>query len=127
GIVDRLRDQGLRVIGPRAEAAQLEGSKVYAKQFFNQHSIPTAEYAVCEDASHARMALGRFGYPVVLKADGLAAGKGVVIVHNQAEAESALATLQGRLVIEEFLRGEEVSFIALCDGRDALPFEPTQD
>jgi len=127
GIVDRFRAEGLRVVGPRAEAAQLEGSKVYAKQFFQQHGIPTAEYTVCESANHARMALGRFGYPVVLKADGLAAGKGVVIAHNLAEAEAALGTLQGRLVIEEFLQGEEVSFIALCDGRDALPFEPTQD
>src|SRR5260370_21126118 len=73
------------------------------------------------------MALGRFGFPVVLKADGLAAGKGVVVAHNAAEAEAALATLKGRLVIEEFLTGEEVSFIALCDGRDALPLAATQD
>jgi phosphoribosylamine--glycine ligase len=127
GMVDRFRAAELRVVGPRADAAQLEGSKVYAKQFFQQHRIPTAEYTVCESPVHARMALGRFGYPVVLKADGLAAGKGVVIAHNAAEAEAALGTLQGRLVIEEFLRGEEVSFIALCDGRDAFPFEPTQD
>jgi phosphoribosylamine--glycine ligase len=127
GVVDRFRAKGLRVFGPRADAAQLEGSKVYAKQFFQEHHIPTAEYAVCESPDHARMALGRFGYPVVLKADGLAAGKGVVIAHNSAEAEVALATLQGRLVIEEFLRGEEVSFIALCDGRDVIPLAPTQD
>ena len=127
GIVDRLRARGLRVVGPTAQAAQLEGSKVYAKDFFRQQGIPTAEYTVCEEAGHARMALGRFGFPVVLKADGLAAGKGVVIAHNQAEADAALATLQGRLVVEEFLEGEEVSFIALCDGRDVLPFEPTQD
>jgi phosphoribosylamine---glycine ligase len=71
--------------------------------------------------------LGRFGYPVVLKADGLAAGKGVVVAQNAAEAETALATLTGRLVIEEFLTGEEVSFIALCDGRDALPLAASQD
>jgi phosphoribosylamine--glycine ligase len=127
GIVDRFRSRGLRVVGPRAEAAQLEGSKVFAKQFFQQHNIPTAAYTVCESPDHARMALGRFGYPVVLKADGLAAGKGVVIAHSAAEAEAALATLQGRLVIEEFLKGEEVSFIALCDGRDVVPFAPTQD
>jgi phosphoribosylamine--glycine ligase len=73
------------------------------------------------------MALGRFGFPVVLKADGLAAGKGVVVAHDIAEAEAALGTLKGRLVIEEFLTGEEVSFIALCDGRDALPLAATQD
>jgi phosphoribosylamine--glycine ligase len=127
GVVDRFRAKGLRVVGPRAEAAQLEGSKVFAKQFFQQHNIPTAEYTVCESPDHARMALGRFGFPVVLKADGLAAGKGVVIAHNSAEAEAALVSLQGRIVIEEFLRGEEVSFIALCDGRDVIPLAPTQD
>jgi phosphoribosylamine--glycine ligase len=127
GVVDRFRANGLRVVGPRAEAAQLEGSKVFAKEFFQQHHIPTAEYAICETPDHARMALGRFGYPVVLKADGLAAGKGVIIAHNPAEAEAALTTLQGRLVIEEFLQGEEVSFIALCDGRNVIPFAPTQD
>jgi phosphoribosylamine--glycine ligase len=127
GLVDRLRARKLRVVGPTADAARLEGSKVYAKQFFREHGIPTADYEICEDATHARMALGRFGFPVVLKADGLAAGKGVVVAHNQAEADAALATLEGRLVIEEFLEGEEVSFIALCDGHDVLPLEPTQD
>jgi phosphoribosylamine--glycine ligase len=80
-----------------------------------------------EDSEDARRALDRFGFPVVLKADGLAAGKGVVIAHDRAEAEAALATLSGRIVVEEFLTGEEVSFIALCDGRDALPLAPTQD
>jgi phosphoribosylamine--glycine ligase len=127
GIVDRFRARGLRIVGPNADAARLEGSKVYAKEFFRQYAIPTADYEVCESADHARMTLGRFGYPVVLKADGLAAGKGVVIAHNQAEANAALATLTGRIVIEECLRGEEVSFIALCDGKDVLPLEPTQD
>jgi phosphoribosylamine--glycine ligase len=127
GVVDQFRANNLRVFGPPAEAAQLEGSKVYAKQFFQQHGIPTAEYTVCDSPDHARIALGRFGYPVVLKADGLAAGKGVVIAHNPAEAQAALTTLQGRLVIEEFLQGEEVSFIAVCDGRDVLPLAATQD
>jgi phosphoribosylamine---glycine ligase len=127
GVVDAFRARGLRIVGPNAEAAQLEGSKIFAKNFFVQRGIPTAAYATVEDASHARMALGRFGFPVVLKADGLAAGKGVVVAHNTAEAEAALATLKGRLVIEEFLAGEEVSFIALCDGRDALPLAATQD
>src|SRR5204863_3247126 len=74
-----------------------------------------------------RIAVGRFGLPVVLKADGLMAGKGVVIAQTQAEADSAIATLRGRLVVEEFLTGEEVSFIAVCDGRNAIPLAPTQD
>jgi phosphoribosylamine--glycine ligase len=127
GVVDAFRARGLRIVGPNAEAARLEGSKIFAKDFLMQSGIPTAAYAVVEDASQARMALGRFGFPVVLKADGLAAGKGVVVAHNAAEAEAALGTLKGRLVIEEFLTGEEVSFIALCDGRDALPLAATQD
>jgi phosphoribosylamine--glycine ligase len=127
GIVDRLRANGMKVVGPAADAARLEGSKVFAKEFFQSHGIPTAAYAVCDDAAQARMALGRFGFPVVLKADGLAAGKGVVIAHDRAEADAALATLQGRIVVEEFLEGEEVSFIAVCDGRDVLPLAPAQD
>ena len=127
GVVDDFRARGLRIVGPTAEAARLEGSKVFAKDFFMQSGIPTAAYTVVEDASLARTALGRFGFPVVLKADGLAAGKGVVVAHDIAEAEAALGTLKGRLVIEEFLTGEEVSFIALCDGRDALPLAATQD
>ena len=127
GVVDAFRARGRRIVGPNRAAAQLEGSKVFAKNFFIQSNIPTAEYAIVEDAAGARRALDRFGYPVVLKADGLAAGKGVVIAHDRTEAEAALTTLKGRLVIEEFLTGEEVSFIALCDGRDVLPLAPTQD
>jgi phosphoribosylamine--glycine ligase len=127
GIADRFRAAGLPIVGPTRDAAQLEGSKVFAKNFFVQSRIPTAEFVTVENAVEARAALDRFGFPVVLKADGLAAGKGVVIAHDRAEAEAALATLTGRLVIEEFLTGEEVSFIALCDGRDALPLAPTQD
>jgi phosphoribosylamine--glycine ligase len=127
GVVDAFRARGLRIVGPDAQAARLEGSKIFAKDFFQQRGIPTAEYVTVEDASHARMALGRFGLPVVLKADGLAAGKGVVVAHDAAEVEAALGTLKGRLVIEEFLSGEEVSFIALCDGRDALPLAASQD
>ncbi|HYW45925.1 MAG TPA: phosphoribosylamine--glycine ligase [Bryobacteraceae bacterium] len=127
GIVDAFRARGLRIVGPTRDAARLEGSKVFAKQFFVRLGIPTAEFATAANAGEANRALDRFGFPVVLKADGLAAGKGVVIAHDRAEAEGALATLQGRLVIEEFLSGEEVSFIALCDGRDAVPLAPTQD
>ena len=127
GIVDRYHARGLKIVGPNQATAQLEGSKVFAKNFFSQSKIPTAEYVVAESPDDARSHLGRFGFPVVLKADGLAAGKGVVVAQDRAEAVAALETFQGRLVIEEFLRGEEVSFIALCDGRDALPLAPTQD
>src|SRR5690242_59773 len=121
GIVDRYRARGLRIVGPNREASQLEGSKVFAKNFFAQSGIPTAAYAVAANTDEARKLLSRFAFPVVLKADGLAAGKGVVIAHDRREAEAALGALQGRLVIEEFLQGEEVSFIALCDGRDVVP------
>ncbi len=127
GIVDRFRAQGLRIVGPNREAARLEGSKVFAKHFFVEHGIPTAEFVTVENETDARRALDRFGFPLVLKADGLAAGKGVIIAHDRAQAETALASLHGRLVVEQFLRGEEVSFIALCDGRDVVPLAPTQD
>jgi phosphoribosylamine--glycine ligase len=127
GIVDRYRARGLRIVGPARDAAQLEGSKIFAKRFFEQSRIPTAAFVTVDNPEEARRALDRFGFPVVLKADGLAAGKGVIIAHDRSEAEAALATLHGPLVIEEFLAGEEVSFIALCDGRDALPLAPTQD
>jgi phosphoribosylamine---glycine ligase len=127
GVVDAFRASGRRIVGPDAAAARLEGSKVFAKDFLVQRHIPTADYVTVANETEARRTLDRFGYPVVLKADGLAAGKGVVIAQDRAEAEAALATLKGRLVIEEFLRGEEVSFIALCDGRDVLALAPTQD
>jgi phosphoribosylamine--glycine ligase len=127
GIVDEFRAAGLKIIGPDRQAARLEGSKIFAKDFFIQRKIPTARYVTVENEVDARRALDQFGFPVVLKADGLAAGKGVIVAHGRAEAEAALATLTGRLVIEEFLRGEEVSFIALCDGRDVVPLAATQD
>ena len=127
GVVDLFRAHGRKIVGPDRRAAQLEGSKVFAKNFFVQSNIPTAGFVTVENADEARAELGRFGYPVVLKADGLAAGKGVVIAHDRSEAEAALQTLSGRLVIEEFLEGREVSFIALCDGRDVVALAPTQD
>jgi len=89
--------------------------------------MPTADFVTVENQTDARRALDRFGFPVVLKADGLAAGKGVIVAHDRQQAEAALGTLTGRLVIEEFLRGEEVSFIALCDGKNVVPLAPTQD
>jgi phosphoribosylamine--glycine ligase len=127
GVVDAFRARGRKIFGPDRQAARLEGSKVFAKSFLTQSKIPTADYVTVDNETDARRALDRFGFPVVLKADGLAAGKGVVVAQTRAEAEQALATLKGRLVIEEFLRGEEVSFIALCDGRNVLPLAPTQD
>lgn len=127
GIVDRYRSRGLPIVGPDRNASQLEGSKIFAKNFMQQRHIPTAMFVTVENAEEARKALDRFGYPVVLKADGLAAGKGVIIAQDRGEAEAGLGTLKGRLVIEEFMQGEEVSFIALCDGRDAVPLAPTQD
>jgi phosphoribosylamine--glycine ligase len=127
GVVDEFRAHKKKIVGPDRAAAQLEGSKVFAKYLFKQIGIPTADYVTVDNPADARRALDRFGFPVVLKADGLAAGKGVIIAHDRAEAESALSTLTGRLVVEEFLRGEEVSFIALCDGRNVVPLAPTQD
>ena len=127
GVVDAFRARALRIVGPDAQAARLEGSKIFAKRFFVEHGIPTAEYITVANPEEARRRLDRFGFPVVLKADGLAAGKGVTVAADRAQAEAALATLRGPLVIEECLRGEEVSFIALCDGRNALPLAPTQD
>jgi phosphoribosylamine--glycine ligase len=127
GVVDAFRARRRKIVGPDRNAAQLEGSKVFAKNFLLQSKMPTADFSTVENETDARKALDRFGFPVVLKADGLAAGKGVIVAHDRTEAETALGTLKGRLVIEEFLRGEEVSFIALCDGRDVVPLAPTED
>jgi phosphoribosylamine---glycine ligase len=127
GVVDAFRAAGRAIVGPTAENARLEGSKIFAKDFFRQYRIATAEFVSVETSEDARKAIDRFRFPVVIKADGLAAGKGVVIAEDRAQAAHALETLGERLVIEEFLEGEEVSFIALCDGRDILPFAPTQD
>jgi phosphoribosylamine--glycine ligase len=127
GVVDAFRARGRRIVGPDRQAAQLEGSKIFAKHFFVQSSIPTAGFVTVETEAAAHKAIDRFGFPVVLKADGLAAGKGVVVAHDRAEADAALHTLKYPLVVEEFLTGEEVSFIALCDGRNAVPLAATQD
>jgi phosphoribosylamine--glycine ligase len=136
GIVDLFQNNKRPILGPSASAARLEGSKIFSKQVMERASVPSARFIAVDSQTAARDALRRFTYPLVLKADGLAAGKGVVIVHDTAEAEHTLeALLTGRLVgsagsrlvIEEFLAGEEVSFIALCDGRRVLPLEPSQD
>jgi phosphoribosylamine---glycine ligase len=138
GVVDRFRAAGRRIFGPPRAAAQLECSKVFAKGFMARHGIPTARYRVCESSNAARRAIasGEFGLPVVLKADGLAAGKGVVVAADADEAERAIhAAMEAqqfgaagmRLVIEECLVGPEVSFFALCDGTRALPIATAQD
>ncbi len=136
GVVDLFHQRGKLIFGPTASAAQLESSKVFSKEFMHRHNLPTAGFATVTTLEEAKSAFDRFGFPVVLKADGLAAGKGVIIAQTRQEAESAAAGLLSgelvgsagaRLVVEEFLVGEEVSFIALSDGRNILPLEPTQD
>jgi phosphoribosylamine--glycine ligase len=127
GIVDQFRAEGRPIVGPNREQARLEGSKVFAKQFMDEAGIPTASAVHAATREDARRALDQFGFPVVLKADGLAAGKGVVIAENGASAHTAIDSLGDNLVIEECLSGEEVSFIVLSDGRDFVPLEATQD
>lgn len=128
GVVDLFRANGRAIVGPTAEAAQLEGSKAFSKAFMDRVGIPTARHAIATNFEEARDALDRFDVPVVLKADGLAAGKGVMIAQDRGMAEAALPwLLDSRLVIEEFLVGEEVSFIVLSDGKRAVPLQPSQD
>ena len=140
GVVDEFRAHGLRIFGPARAAAQLESSKAFSKAFMRRHGIPTAEYATFTDAAAAHAYVDRMGAPTVVKADGLAAGKGVVVAMTLAEAHSAIDFMlvddalginhnQGvaRVVIEEFLEGEEASFIVLCNGTDALPLATSQD
>ncbi|WP_313398882.1 phosphoribosylamine--glycine ligase [Stenotrophomonas sp.] len=136
GVVDRFRQAGLRIFGPTAAAAQLEGSKAFAKDFLARHGIPTAYYAVHTDVDAALAYLHEKGAPIVIKADGLAAGKGVIVAMTMAEAEAAVHDMLSgnafgdagaRVVIEEFLEGEEASFISMVDGRVALPMATSQD
>ncbi len=127
GIVDRFRAHSLCIFGPSQEQARLESSKMYAKAFMQRAGIPTARFVQASSYEEARGALREFSFPVVVKADGLAAGKGVIIAHDAAEAQAAIQTLGPLLVIEEFLQGEEVSFIVISDGRNVIPFEATQD
>ncbi|MBS0225235.1 MAG: phosphoribosylamine--glycine ligase [Proteobacteria bacterium] len=136
GVVDRFRAHGHRIFGPTAAAAQLEGSKAYAKEFLQRHGIPTAFYAVHTDVAAALAYVREKGAPIVIKADGLAAGKGVIVAMTLDEAEAAVRDmLEGntfgdagaRVVIEEFLAGEEASFISMVDGKTALPMATSQD
>jgi phosphoribosylamine--glycine ligase len=136
GIADELANRGLAVFGPTQRAAEIEGSKVFAKQFMERHGIPTAPFAVVHEAAAARAEAARFGFPVVLKADGLAAGKGVLIAADGAELDGAVrelfeerrfGTSADRVVVEAFLAGDEVSFMALCDGERVLPLATARD
>jgi phosphoribosylamine--glycine ligase len=140
GVVDEFRKHGLRVFGPTQAAAQLESSKAFSKAFMKRHGIPTAEYETFSDPVAAHAYLEKMGAPIVVKADGLAAGKGVVVALSLAEAHEAVDFMlidntlgvthnQGgaRVVIEEFLVGEEASFIVMCDGKNVLPLATSQD
>ena len=128
GVSDALRAEGIAVFGPSAAAAQLEGSKGFTKDLCRANAIPTADYVRVERAEQAKAALDRFGIPVVIKADGLAAGKGVTVALSRDEAEAAIdAAGDGPLVIEEFLEGEEASLFALVDGDTAVPLASAQD
>jgi phosphoribosylamine--glycine ligase len=142
GIVDVFREAGLRIFGPTQAAAQLESSKAYAKAFMQRHGIPTAAYAAFSDAAAAHAHVDTQGAPIVVKADGLAAGKGVVVATSLAQAHEAIDWMlsvddnklgvqhnagQARVVIEQFLEGEEASFIVLCDGAHVLALATSQD
>jgi phosphoribosylamine--glycine ligase len=136
GVVDRFREEDLAIFGPTAAAAQLEGSKSFTKDFLARHDIPTAEYQTFEQIDPALAYLKEKGAPIVVKADGLAAGKGVIVAMTEAEAEDAIRDMLAgnafgeagsRVVIEEFLEGEEASFIVMVDGKNVLPFATSQD
>ncbi len=140
GVVDVFRARGLRIFGPTRAAAQLESSKAFAKDFMQRHGIPTAAYATFDDAAAAHAFVERQGAPIVIKADGLAAGKGVVVATTLQQAHEAIDGMLvdnrlgvahnaggARVVIEQFLEGEEASFIVLCDGKNVLPLATSQD
>lgn len=136
GIVNALRERGLRVFGPTREAAMLETSKGFAKRFLQRHNIPTANYAVCTSPAELEKAVEIFHAPIVVKADGLAAGKGVIICQSRRTALEAAQSLfagtflgesERQVVIEEFLEGDEISFLCLSDGKHVAPLVPAQD
>ena len=140
GVVDDFRAHGLRIFGPTKAAAQLESSKAFSKDFMARHGIPTAAYETFSDPGAAHAYVDRLGAPIVVKADGLAAGKGVVVAATKEEAHAAIDDMLGgntlgvahndggaRVVIEEFLQGEEASFIVLCDGKNVVAMASSQD
>ncbi|HEX3140465.1 MAG TPA: phosphoribosylamine--glycine ligase, partial [Rhizobacter sp.] len=136
GVVDELQRRGFRVFGPSQEAAKLETSKAFAKDFMRTNDIPTAAYSFCTTLDEVREELPNYTVPVVVKADGLAAGKGVVICRTHLEAEAAAAQMLSgvllgypveEIVLEEFLEGDELSFFVLCDGKHAIPIAAAQD
>jgi phosphoribosylamine--glycine ligase len=136
GIVDCFQQAGLKCFGPTAKAAQLEGSKTFCKDFMIRHNIPTAAYQSFTDKNRAIAYIQKHGAPIVVKADGLAAGKGVIVAQTEQEAIAAVDDMLsgnmfgeagGRVVIEEFLQGEEASFIVIADGKHALPMATSQD
>jgi len=136
GVADTFTAAGLQLFGPGRDAARIEASKVFAKDFMVRHGIPTAAYEVADDPAEARTALDRFGTPVVVKADGLAAGKGVTVAADMAQAEAAVRQAMEeeafgeagrRVIIEECLEGQEVSVLALTDGETVVTFPPAQD
>jgi len=136
GVVDAFRAVGLQIFGPTQGAAQLESSKAFAKDFLARHQIPTAAYQTFTDIADAKAFVVKMGTPIVIKADGLAAGKGVIIAQTEAEAFAAIEDMLAgnkfgsagsRVVVEEFLVGEEASFIVMVDGKNALPFASSQD
>ena len=140
GVVDEFRAHGMRIFGPTKAAAQLESSKAFSKAFMKRHNIPTAEYDTFTDAQAAHDYVNAKGAPIVVKADGLAAGKGVVVAMTATEAHEAIDFMLldnklgvshneggARVVIEEFLQGEEASFIVMCDGKTVLPLATSQD
>ena len=132
GLVDRFREHDLRIFGPTQAAARLESSKAYAKDFMRRHGIPSAAYATFDDAAAAHAHVEAGSLPIVVKADGLAAGKGVVVAASREQAHAAIdamfiAGVGARVVVEEFLEGEEASFIVLCDGRHVVPLATSQD
>jgi phosphoribosylamine---glycine ligase len=134
GLVDALEDEGIAAFGPRGAAAQIEGSKLFAKRLMEEAGVPTAGHSVPRSKEEALEQLARVSYPAVLKADGLAAGKGVIIASSEGEAREAADVFfterrfgDTQVVIEEFLEGSELSLLALCDGENVLPLAPAQD
>jgi phosphoribosylamine--glycine ligase len=136
GLVDELQRRGVAVFGPTRRAAQLESSKAFAKRFMQRHQIPTAAYAVATSEQQAMESMDLFHLPLVIKADGLASGKGVILCETRREASEAisglmsgklLGSVQSSIVIEEFLTGEEISLLTLSDGKHVVPLVPAQD